>query len=310
MRIISLAPSATEVVFALDRGDQLVGRTAFCDYPSEAKKIPTVGGWTTANIENVLALNPDLVLTSTFLQDRIVGTLRNCGILVCHADPRTLVDVLDSFVTIATALGVPDRGAALRSQVESEFASLLPTAHPVEARDPEEGRGPHGALRPRGFSGSLLPRIYAEEWPEPPMASGNWVPDLISLAGGTPLFPSGQPSRKVSLDEIAAFDPDVILLNYCGMAVVPAEKQAARVRSRPEWQNLRAVRAGRIVVLDDALLNRPSPRLVEGARAIQRALASFFPLGTGGLLTVTAGEADVSRAGLSDQAGRDQPRSG
>ncbi len=251
MRVISLAPSCTEVVFALGCGDRLVARTAFCDYPEEAKKIPTVGGWTTANIENVLALNPDLVLTSTFLQDQIVETLRNHGISVCHTDPRTLSEVLDSFETIATTLGVSGRGRVLRERTESELSSLQATSYQLQAR------------------------VYAEEWPSPPMGSGNWVPDLIRLAGGVSLLPGGEPSRTVTLEEVAAFDPDIILLNYCGMAPVPAERQIALVQSRAGWGALRAVRAGRVVALDDSLLNRPGPRLVAGTQQIQRALADI-----------------------------------
>lgn len=250
MRVVSLAPSCTELVFALGCGEQLIARTAFCDFPAVAARIPAVGGWTTANVENVLALRPDRVLTSTFLQDEIVARLRTEGATVCHTDPRTLTDVLDSFEIIAAALGVPDRGRALRARVEAEFSSLPPTPN------------------------ILPPRIYAEEWPEPPMASGNWVPGLIQLNNGTSLLPAGERSRAVSLDEVRAFDPDVIILNYCGMAAVSADQQIRRVTSRPEWDTLRAARDGRIVVLDDSLLNRPGPRLVDGARALARSLAA------------------------------------
>jgi iron complex transport system substrate-binding protein len=249
MRVVSLAPSATEIVFALGCGDQLVGRTAFCDYPPEAVRIPAVGGWTTANLEKAVALQPDLVLTSTFLQDTLRLQLERQGIAVCHADPHTLDDVLESFSTIADALGVPSRGVALRTRVASEFESLLSTPH-----------SPH-------------PRVYAEEWPDPPMASGNWVTDLIRHIGGIPLLPSGQPSRRVELDEVAAFDPELIMLNYCGMAAVPTYEQVRRFRARPAWSSLRAAHAGRILAIDDSLLNRPGPRLTEGARILARAFA-------------------------------------
>lgn len=250
VRVVSLAPSCTEILFALGCGDQLIARTAFCDYPYEATHVPAAGGWTTANVEAVAARRPDLVLASTFLQDGIVHALRERSILVCHTDPRTLADVLQSFDSIADALGVPGRGAALHARVEADLrsADLSPD---------------HSARR-----------VYAEEWPEPPMASGNWVPDLICLAGGISLLPAGEPSRTVTIEEVAAFDPDIVLLNYCGMAAVPADQQVRRVTSRPEWKTLRAVRAGRIVVLDDSLLNRPGPRLVEGARAVARSLAA------------------------------------
>ncbi len=248
MRVVSLAPSATEIVFALRRGDQLVGRTSFCDFPPEAEKIPALGGWTTANLNAVLALKPDLVLTSTFLQDNIATALKARGVTVCHTDPKTLADVLVSFETTAEALGVPVSGRALRGAVESKLVALTPRTY------------------------NLSPRVYAEEWPSPPMASGNWVPELIQLAGGVSFMPSGVPSRYVTLEEVQRFDPDVIVLNYCGMKT-SAQVQVSGFQSREGWGSLRAARAGRVVVVDDSLLNRPGPRLVEGARALAHAFA-------------------------------------
>lgn len=248
--MVSLAPSATEIVCALRCGDRLVARTAFCDYPPEVTELPSVGGWTTVEVESVVAREPDLVLTSTFLQDGIVAALRACGTRVCHTDPKTLGDVLSSFETIAVALGVPDHGRALHQRVESGL-SALPRAPRAEA---------------------TAPRVYAEEWPRPAMASGNWVPDLIAAAGGRSLLRSGERSRAVTLDEVRAFDPDVVILNYCGMRAVPVKQQRQQLAARPGWDELRVVRAGRVFVLDDSLLNRPGPRLAEGAQRLQRVL--------------------------------------
>lgn len=249
VRVVSLAPSCTELVFALGRGDSLIARTAFCDFPVEAARIPAVGGWTTANVENVLALRPDLVLTSTVLQAEIVTKLQAAGMTVCHTDPRTLADVLQSFGVIAKALGVPEEGRALRERMEAELLTI-----------PQRGA-------------SKLIRVYAEEWPKPPMASGNWVPGLIQLNGGISLLPAGERSRTASLDEVRSFDPDVVMLNYCGMKT-SRQTQVSSFRLRPGWRDLRAVRGGRIVVLDDSLLNRPGPRLVDGAHALTRSLAA------------------------------------
>lgn len=247
-RVVSLAPSATEVLFALGCGDRLVARTAFCDFPAEAKAVPAVGGWTTANLQAVMELRPDLVLTSTFLQERLLRALTEAGIKVCHTDPRTLADVLASFEEIGSAVGVPERGAELRRRTEQAF---MP-----HARTP----------LPRGL------RVYAEEWHEPPMASGNWVPDLLRAAGVETLLPPGERSRVVTLKEVGGFDPDVILLNYCGMANVPPGAQTSFVERRAGWKNLRAVRQERILVVDDSLLNRPGPRLAEGLQEIVAAL--------------------------------------
>lgn len=236
-RVVSLAPSATEIVFALGCGDTLVGRTAFCDTPEAAKLVPALGGWTTANVDAVVALHPDLVLTSTFLQERIVSALRERGVRVCHTDPRTFADVLASFEDIGRELGVPQRGREVRARVAAAMVS-------------------------RATARSAAPlRVYAEEWHDPPMASGNWVPDLLRLAGADTLLAPGERSRAVSLEEVRAFAPEVIVLNYCGMGT---HARPAVLRQRPGWYDLPAVRQGRLHVIDDSLLNRPGPRLREG----------------------------------------------
>lgn len=252
MHVVSLAPSATEIAFALGCGDQLIARTAFCDYPLEARRVPALGGWTTADVASVIALKPDLVLTSTFLQDGIAAELRAHGCTVCHTDPRTLPDVLESFRATATALGVAERGETLRTQVASALRSLT-TGH-----------------------GLAAPTVYAEEWHHPPMASGNWVPELIAAAGGRSFLPPGERSRPVRLDEIQQFDPDMVILNYCGMERIPPDAQAAQFQSREGWRELRAVQARRVMVLPDSLLNRPGPRLVAGAQAIHQALVAAY----------------------------------
>ncbi len=256
--MVSLAPSCTEIVCALGCQEQLVGRTAFCDFPPEVAEIPTVGGWTTADVDAVVALNPDLVFTSTFLQGPIVTTLRERGVRVCHTDPRTLEDVISSFETIASALGVSDRGRVLRERVEASFSSRSTPSLPCEAVVQW---------------GPLHPRVYAEEWPSPPMASGNWVPDLLHRVGAESFLPPGERSREVTLAEVRTFDPDIIVLNYCGMERVASDLQVRHMLDRAAWGTLRAVQAGRIVVVPDSLLNRPGPRLVEGAWVLATHLA-------------------------------------
>ena len=252
MRVVSLAPSATEISFALGCGDRLIARTAFCDYPPEAHHVPAVGGWTTANVESVVALKPDLVLTSTFLQDSIVAELRARELQVCHTDPRTFLDVLETFETIAGALGVPERGKEVRAHTEAGLRACVPT------------RMPHA------------PTAYAEEWHEPPMASGNWVPDLITAAGGQSFLPPGERSRKVTLNEVQQFDPDVVVLNYCGMERMNPDAQRSLLMTRPGWETLRAVRAAHVFVVPDSLLNRPGPRLAAGAQAIRHAIVAAY----------------------------------
>ncbi|MFB6115028.1 MAG: ABC transporter substrate-binding protein, partial [Candidatus Nanohalobium sp.] len=109
------------------------------------------------------------------------------------------------------------------------------------------------------------PRIYCEEWMNPPMVSGNWIPGLIREIGGEYFIEEGERSRKFELEKLKAFDPEYIFLNVCG-AGEKADKEA--LMEREGWQDITAVENGDVYVVDDALLNRPGPRLVEGARFI------------------------------------------
>ena len=214
----------------------------------------------------MIAVRPDRVLTSTFLQESLVEALRSRGVSVCHTDPRTLANVLESFVTNANALGIPALGNELQMRVMSELKQRAPPGVPLGFSSKIRRGAPSAEHRPL--------KVYAEEWHAPPMASGNWVPDLIALAGGESFLPSGERSRVVALEEVAAFDPDVIVLNYCGMSNVSATAQTELLRTRVGWNTLRAVRARRIAPVDDSLLNRPGPRLSRGMEQIAHAITA------------------------------------
>jgi iron complex transport system substrate-binding protein len=249
-RIVSLAPSNTEILYALGAGERVAAVTALCDYPPEAREKPKVGGWTNADLGKVVELAPDLVLTSTFLQDKIAGELRSRGLNVLHVRPFNLQQVVESFVEIGKAVGAEGEGRALAKRA----LDRLERVHYKVAACPC-GR---------------QPRVYLEEWSKPPMVSGNWVPELVELAGGKPgLAKAGEPSYAFRLEDLQKFDPEVILLNVCG----------AGERSRPElipkregWEGLAAVKTGSVFAIDDSVLNRPGPRLAEGAERIARLL--------------------------------------
>lgn len=238
MRIVSLAPSNTEILFALGVGSQIVGVTAFCDYPEKAKKLPQVGGWTTANIHKVLELKPDLVITSTFLQKDAPERFKDLPFKLLHVDPQDLASVYDSFVQIGEAVGRKRQAKALLTDMKKSILNI--------PKIPNNSK----------------PRIYIEEWHKPPMVSGNWVPELVEIAGGKyfPIKP-GEPSREVTLEEIQAFNPEIIILSLCGFGKRPSQEI---ITKREDWENLAAVRNNQVYVVDDSLFNRPSLRLTEG----------------------------------------------
>jgi iron complex transport system substrate-binding protein len=244
MRIASLSPAATEILFALGKQEWIVCADQFSNFPEEAKRVPHVRDHQKIRAEDLLVHNPELTLTATVIQERLAGELRKQGLGVVHQDPRTLRDIEESIRQIGILVGAEEQAAKL--------CTLM--------RD-----GLHDVKRKAALLGSK-PRVYIEEWHAPPMASGNWVPEIVRIAGGRP-FPiaDGELSREVTLNEVRSFDPDLIVISWCGAGSL-AEKNL--LLGRPHWHELRAVSTGNVRVIDDSLLNRPGPRLVEGAQRI------------------------------------------
>ena len=240
MRIVSLAPSNTEILYALGAQDNLVAVTRFCDYPADAKDKPRVSGWTDVDVPKIAALKPDLVLTSSIVQAKIAHDLRAAGLQVIHLDPKSLEDVLESFLKIGHAVNRGEAARKLIIETEEALAKIV-----------------------RGVT--LGKKVYVEEWHQPPTASANWVPDLLQLIGCQSMVSSGAPSKPVLTEDVQTFNPDAIVLSWCGFGTKADE---VSVTQRAGWQQLAAVQKGNIFILDDSLLNRPGPRLVEGLKLL------------------------------------------
>jgi iron complex transport system substrate-binding protein len=225
MRVVSLAPSATNVVVALDAEDRLVGRTTHCSADAS-----TVGGWLNPDYEAVAECDPDVVLTSDDLQAEVRDALRDRGFDVHHVEPATLDDVLASFADVGAAIGLPERGDALEADYRERVEAVRESA-------PDD-----------------RPVVYCEEWADPPMAAGNWVPDAVEAAGGRyPFVPAGERSREVDPTAVREADPEHAVVHICGTGEQTDADPAAR------WDLDADVH-----VVDDSLLNQPSPRLVDG----------------------------------------------
>ncbi|MFB6122696.1 MAG: cobalamin-binding protein [Haloferacaceae archaeon] len=230
-RVVSLAPSATATLAAMGAADRLVGVTTHC--PDVASDPAVVGGWLTPDYDRVTALDPDLVCTSDALQDEVRDALRDRGLSVYHDDATTLSDVLDGFADLGRAVGLPDAGERLavdaRERLDRVAARVDDAARPV---------------------------VYCEEWSDPPMAAGNWVPDVVAAAGGKyPFADAGERSREVTRAAVERADPDHVVLHVCGHGT---NVDAGRFHDRG-WDVDAAVH-----VVDDAYLNRPAPTLLDG----------------------------------------------
>jgi len=252
MRVASLSPAATEILFALGLHDLIVCVDQFSNHPAEAKNLPRVMGHQDIDASALAPFSPDLVLTGTVVQERLSRLLRDAGCSVVHQDPRSLDAVYESIRTLGQLFDREERAQAIVADMRSVFNDLKRKVARLLRR----------------------PRVYVEEWHDPPMASGNWVGEIVSLGGGTP-FPikAGELSRTVTLEEVRAFDPELIVISWCGAGLL-ADKNLLLDRSG--WVDIPAVAAGRVRVIDDSLLNRPGPRLVEGARRVYGWLFEFL----------------------------------
>ena len=269
MRIVSLAPSNTEILHALGCGDDIVACTRFCDYPEEAKLKPRIGGWLDINDGLVAQHRPDVVMTSTFVQEKIVGRYKKKGIALFHTDPKTLEQVFDSIHAIGKLVDKEEEANDLADSMKKGFNDV--THQPENQPEKNQQRRQKEVNYPARPCNEKI-KAYCEEWHKPPTVSGNWVPGIIEIAGGISLCPEGKVSHPVSLGEVGTFDPDCIVVSICGMGT---NAKPGLITDRKGWDSLRAVRQNSIFVIDDSLLNRPGPRLVEGARQLHAYFSSL-----------------------------------
>lgn len=239
MKIISLAPSNTEILYELGADDMLAATTSLCDYPEEAVDKPSVGGWTDIDADRVGKFDPDVALASDDLQDDIVEELEKRGVEVLQVKPHTVEEMYRSIRRIGKLVGKEDEAEQIVEEMKSDIDSI-------------------------DLEGA---RIYCEEWIDPPMASGNWIPGLIERAGGEFFLDEGERSREFNLRKLKDFDPEYIFLNVCGAG---ENVDRSEILERPDWQNITAVEEENVFVIDDSLLNRPGPRLVEGLKEMVR----------------------------------------
>jgi len=290
VRIVSLLPSATEILFAIGAGDEVVGVTHECDFPPEAigrphltsSALPQAGssaeidrhvrrslheGSSLYHLDAQLLerLAPDLIVTQELcavcavsyeIVERAVRRLRGDPRLI-SLEPSSLDDV---FATIAFLGDLTGRA--------SEAAGVL-----------SDLRARVDALQARTHERSLRPNVLVLEWTDPPMSGGHWTPGLVELAGATPVLGNpGANSRVLAWDEIAREDPDAIVVGPCGFDLARTYDAIGELDANATWRGLRAVRAGRVHAIDgSAYLNRPGPRLVDTAEIMARLLRTETP---------------------------------
>ncbi len=290
MKIVSLLPSATEIVFALGLEGNLCGRSFECDYPAEARSVPVVSGTAlgtdgsstarevddevsariaagepiyTLDDARIRAIDPDLILAQDLCRVCAApsGAVEEAlGVIGCHADvlsldPARLDDVIDCVGLVGRATGTDDVAVAMMADLRRRVA----------------------AVRQR-VAGLPRSRVLVLEWPDPPFNAGHWVPDMVEAAGGVPVLAgSGERSRRLTWDEIAAEAVDVTVFSPCGFDLEGAVAQATSFLDRPEAAGL-----GRVLAVDaNAYFSRPGPRVVDGVELLADVLHPGAPGVTG-----------------------------
>ena len=277
MKIVSLLPSATEIVCALGLEESLVGRSHECDYPEGIKYLPVCSeaniadGLSSQEIDTkvkeiltealsvytvkrgqIKALNPDVIITQDQCEVCAVSLKEVedalCDLLdkdarILSLQPNSLDDIFQNIMDVAAALGVQTKGAALVEELQ-ERADLI--RHKLKFIDQK-------------------PTVACIEWLKPLMVSGNWIPELVSIAGGTPvLAEAGKHSPYIKWDDIAAQDPDIIVVMPCGFSIERTMKEIDLLLQQPGFSDLKAVKNNRIYIADgNQYFNRPGPRIID-----------------------------------------------
>jgi iron complex transport system substrate-binding protein len=234
-RIVSLAPSNTEILFALSLGEKVVGVTDWCDYPPEVLEKEKVGGYITPDIEKIGALNPDLILVAHGLPLEVIDTLENLGLTVFGIKTTNLDDVLNDIGTVGEITDKEVEAQALTSEIESRIKAATDETSELEER----------------------PKVFYIISHDPLWTAGSetFIHELIEKGGGVNICQNITGYAEISIEYVLAHDPEII---------IASEWSYDWAQNATELVGTNASQEGRIYTLDDDLVQRPGPRLVEG----------------------------------------------
>ena len=276
-RIVSLIASATEIVCALGFEDQLVGRSHECDYPPSVKSLPQITSpkfnveGTSAEIDHRVKsivqdalsvyrvdaamleeLKPTHIITQAQCEvcavslkdvEQAVCEFTSSRPIIVSLQPNSLDDVWTDITRVGEALDATPRAEQVVDELKSRMDDIVQRTHWLDTN----------------------PSVAYIEWIEPLMAGGNWMPELISMAGGLNLFgEAGKHSPWMTWDDLVFKDPDIIFVSPCGFDIRRTLEEISLLSERAEWKSLKAIRDGRVFVADgNQYFNRPGPRLAE-----------------------------------------------
>jgi iron complex transport system substrate-binding protein len=251
-RLISLAPSTTEILFAIGLAPKIVAVDDFSDYPAEAKNLPKIGGLNVAfNFEQIVALKPNLIFAAGITPPETIKKLEDLklAVVVVGAEKTSFDSIFADIALVGRATGQVEQAAQVTTAMQDQLA----------------------ALKAKLAAAKEKPLVYWELDATDPakpysVGPGNFVGDMIALAGGKNVFEKAEsPFPQVSAEQVVAANPDIIILSDAAYGIT-----VESVQKRPGWQVITAVKQQRVAPIDDNLVSRPGPRIVAGLEATAR----------------------------------------
>jgi iron complex transport system substrate-binding protein len=253
-RIVCLTEETTETLYLLGQGDRIVGVSGYTVRPPEARAKPKVSAFINAKFDKIEALSPDLVLAFSDLQADLAAELVRRGIPVVTFNQRSVAEILQMIRMLGGLVGCQGDAEKLADRLERGLDDIRAAAAPLPRRR----------------------RVFFEEWDDPLISGIRWVEELVAIAGGTPIFPELAAARLakdriVDRAEVAKRDPEVVFASWCGKKV-----NKARIRARPGWERVAAVRDDRIYEIKSTYILQPGPAsLTAGVQQMHAILMSL-----------------------------------
>ncbi len=241
-----MAPSATSILFEIGAEKNLVGVSRWCEGVAPVGRRPRVGDCWAMDVTEIARLRPTVVIGSVPFRPEVVAKLLELPAAFIALNPRTLADIESDIRLLG---GITNRATKARAVVARMREAFSRTARLA-----------------RGARQKRRPRVYCEAWPNPRISSPPWVAELVKLAGGRMAV---EPGKRVAEAEVAAANPDVIILAW---TAVGERSNPRKALTNPRWANTPAIKNGRVFVIRDDLLNTPGPPLIEGAAALLQAI--------------------------------------
>ncbi|MCS4540872.1 MAG: cobalamin-binding protein [Euryarchaeota archaeon] len=248
-RVISLAPSNTEILFALELGDKIIAVTKFCDYPLNATKKEKIGGFSDINMEKVVALKPDLVLATGGVQEQIVKELERLNITVIALDAKNITEILANIELVGKVTGQEKSAQELTTNMKQRIKKITG--------------------KTKDLTKAQKLKIYYEVWHDPLMTAGpeTFIHNIIELAGGVNIFADAKIKYpRIDPETILARNPEIIITSLGAMGGATAEQ----IKTRPGWNKIDAVKNNRVYEIDENILRRPGPRIIDGLEAMAK----------------------------------------